>query len=244
VVTTLLLRVWMAATAASARPVAATPPPVAAATPSAAVAAQIARAFPGWNIDVAVEGDLNGDALPDVVATLKRPEAKEGESGEAEREAWLAVFLRAPDGQLRLHTKAARAVCLGCGGAKSSWSDIVGVPTIDAKGILTLTYEGGSREMWSHRLKWRLDKRRNHFALIGDTFESVDTLVRPGKEEPGFLTYQDINYLRGKMIRKVARQGRQTCDVTPGLAADDLATFDFQQYVESEDRQVEGSCHR
>ena len=78
----------------------------------AAVEAQIAKAFPGWSVAVEVEGDLNGDALPDVVATLKRPEAKD--------------------------------------------------------------------------------------------------------------------------------QG----DVTPGLAADDLATFDFQKYVEREDRQVEGSCHK
>jgi hypothetical protein len=242
VVTTLLLCSWMAGAAATAATAARTAP-TAAQTP--ATAAQIAKAFPGWSLAVVVEGDLNGDALPDVVATLKRPEGEDkGGSGDEERAAWLAVFLRAADGTLRLHTKAARAVCLGCGGAKSSWSDIVGVPAIDAKGILTLDYEGGSREIWSHRLKWRLDKRRDRFALIGDTFTSVDTLVAPGKEEPGFLTYQDVNYLRGKMIRKVARQGRQTCDVTPGLAADDLATFDFQKYVESEDRQVEGSCRK
>lgn len=202
---------------------------------------QVAKAFPGWEVEALVEGDLNGDQTKDVVVTLKQPEGKVklGDSGPA----WLAVFFRTTTGELHLHTTAKHAVCVGCGGMKGGGpDDVVGTPTIDRKGILMVEYEGGSREIWNFRLKWRYDKGTNHFALIGETYASADTLSDDHEGERGSVSSQDINYLNGKMRRKVVGQRERTCDVKPGFAISDLTKFDFDKFVEVEEKHVKGSC--
>jgi len=206
---------------------------------------QVAAAFPGWEIDERAEGDLNGDTLADLEVTLRRPDddsSSKGADGQADRKAWLAVFFRTPDGKLRLQTKAARAVCIGCGGVKSDWSAVIGVPYVDAKGILALEYEGGSHEVWNMRFKWRYDKARDRFALVGETVQIRDTLSEDGRVERGSLSYEDINYLSGKMIRKLGGKPEQKCAVKPGIAVLDLAAFDFEKFCEIDEKSMAGSC--
>src|SRR6185436_5039339 len=133
-----------------------------------------------------------------------------------------------------LHTKAPKAVCVGCGGPKASFTDVLGSPAINAKGILGMTYEGGSREMWTMLYKWRYDAKSDRFLLIGETSDYADTLADDGELEPGQVQSEDINYLSGKMIRKVSKRGTQHCAVKPSLRAIDLARFDFEKSSEDD----------
>jgi hypothetical protein len=142
-----------------------------------------------------------------------------------------------------LQTKAARAVCIGGGGVKSDWSAVIGVPYVDAKGILALEYEGGSREVWNMRFKWRHDKARDRFALVGETVQIRDTLSEDGGVERGSLSYEDFNYLSGKMIRKLGGKPEQKCAVKPGIAVLDLAAFDFEKFLRNR-REVDGRLVR
>jgi hypothetical protein len=213
----------------------------AAEAPADPIEAALAGAFPGYQLAEQAAGDLDGDGRKDVVMTAKKP-APEGES-DGEVRPLLAVFLGTAEGKLRLDTSAPQAVCVGCGGAKAPFGEVLGTPSIDKRGVLTVTYEGGSREMWSIQLKWRRDRKTNRFALIGETATYADTLSEDGKLERGSVEREDINYATGKMTRKISGEGTYRCDVKPGIAAPDLARFDFQARGD-DDRFVKGSCKR
>jgi hypothetical protein len=213
--------------------------------PTPEIIQRVAKDFAGWEVDAWGEGDLDGDKRADLVVTLKQPAGKgktEAGAGDVAPPTWLAVYVRAAGGELRLHTRAQHAVCLGCGGMKAGPDEIVGTPSIDHNGVLTVDYEGGSREIWNFRLKWRLDKGTNHFALIGETYNAVDTLSEDGKGEAGALSSQDINYVTGKIVRKTVGQRPRTCTVKPGLAVPDLAAFDFEKFTDVDQKHVKGSC--
>jgi hypothetical protein len=199
---------------------------------------QIAAQLPGWTIAQMAKGDLNQDSRTDVVVTLQQPGASdEGTPGMA----MLAIFFGGPGGTLRLHTKAPQAVCVGCGGPRASFIEVLGSPSISAKGILNVTYEGGSREAWTVVFKWRYDVKTDHFILIGETRENRDTLSDGGEMPPGEVTSEDINYSSGRMIRTISKGGTQRCRVKPALRAITLADFDFESFA-GEDRFVEDSC--
>jgi hypothetical protein len=94
------------------------------------------------------------------------------------------------------------------------------------------------------RLKWRYDKARARFALVGETVQIRDTLDEDGRVERGSLSYQDINYLSGKMIRKLEGRPQRKCTVKPGIAVLDLAAFDFERFCEVDEKWIAGSCGR
>ncbi|HYV46352.1 MAG TPA: hypothetical protein VFA20_15895 [Myxococcaceae bacterium] len=202
--------------------------------------AQLAKDFPGWTVDEKAQGDLNGDSVKDWAVTLKRP----SEGGAGRLEPMLAIYLGTKGGGLELHTRAPRAVCIGCGGVKSSPDGVIGVPTITPRGVLELAYEGGSREAWSDTHKWRYDAGKDAFELIGRTYVVRDTLSEDGHMEPGEMESEDINFSTGKMVRTLSGKGAFTCKVKPGVASAKLAEFDYEHFTDIEQLFVDGSCKK
>jgi hypothetical protein len=185
--------------------------------------ARIAQEFRGWKVIKKVQGDLNGDSLPDAVVTLNR-----------KGQAMLAILFATPGG-FRVHTRAPRAVCASCGGPKGVGPDeVLGTPAVNAKKVLSISYWGGSREIWSAEMKWRLDPQADRFVLIGETRTSADG----DPDGPSADTTEDINHLTHKMIVKEGK-ARRRCDVKPDLI--ELDDFDFDENG-MEERAVEGSC--
>lgn len=133
--------------------------------------------FPGWKVYQQVEGDLNGDTMPDVAAILYKE--SDSESGQTQ----LVIYLNDGKGGYQLNTLASKAICVGCGGIKAGPGPL-GELSIQ-KGQLHIDSSGGSREQFGDKLKWRFDKARNKFILIGETYFLTDTAGSPLEAEIG-----------------------------------------------------------
>src|SRR5262249_28425168 len=131
----------------------------------------------------------------------------------------LVIYLDDGQGGYTLHTQAPKAICVGCGGPKAGMGEPLGELSI-VKGQLHVTYEGGSREAFSHELKWRLDKDQKNFVLIGETHQVTDTA---GEEPEKTL---DINFLAMK-AEIVAGKKKTGCTVPGEFSAISLAGFDY-----------------
>lgn len=175
----------------------------------------IHRDFPGWKIHQQVRGSLNGDIDDDMAAILSRPAEGTDENGQA----LLVVYLDDGHGGYKLHTKARKAVCVGCGGPKAAMGEVLGEVDI-SKGLLHITYEGGSREVFSDELKWRLDPKKNKFLLIGETRRVTDT----AGDEPDVTL--DINYATLKE-EKLTGKKKTSCAVARKFRAVELSAFDY-----------------
>lgn len=175
----------------------------------------IRRDFPGWKIHQQVRGSLNGDIDDDVAAILSKPAEGTDENGQA----LLVVYLDDGHGGYKLHTKARKAICVGCGGPKAAMGEPLGDISI-SKGLLHVTYEGGSREVFNDELKWRLDAKKNKFLLIGETRHVTDTV---GDEPEETL---DINYAALKEEKAIGK-AKVSCPVKARFKALDLSSFDY-----------------
>lgn len=175
----------------------------------------IHRDFPGWKIHQQVRGSLNGDIDDDVAAILSKP----AEGNDVNGQALLVVYLDDGKGGYRLHTKARKAICVGCGGPKAAMGEPMGELSI-SKGLLHVTYEGGSREVFSDELKWRLDAKRNKFLLIRETRRVTDTLGDAPDET------LDINYAELRAEEKSGRR-KTSCAVGAKYKSLELSAFDY-----------------
>lgn len=176
----------------------------------------VKRDLPGWSVNRSAQGDLDGDGIPDDAAILDRTPA-----GADRKEALLVVYLSDAHHERHLKTKAPKAICVGCGGPKAIFDEPLGELEIRPKGILTITYQGGSREEWEDVRKWRLDKSRGDFLLIGETYTAVDTIG----EEPTVV--YDVNFSTLRAETTVGKK-KKTCKVAASAKGRTLAAFDFE----------------
>ncbi len=188
----------------------------------------VAVDFPGYEIYEEATGDLNGDAKPDAAAILLKISTT-----EVQGTALIAVYL-SKGGAFKLHTKAEKATCVGCGGAKSPWDAPIGTMTID-KGVLKVVYEGGSREMFEDALKWRYEWARDRFMLIGETIKITDTIG----EEADDVT--DVNFLTMKMTRRVGSR-KKACTLAPEQKGADLGAFDYEDAHRNALEELSATC--
>ncbi len=177
--------------------------------------------FPDWELFESrqVIGDLNGDGIKDFAAILSK-EVPADKDNEAKKEALLVVFFGDAKESYQLKLQAPKAICVGCGGMKAEFGAPLGELSI-ANGVLLITAEGGSREMWTDVLKWRWDEKQKQFNLIGETYSVVDTV---GEEKPSVT---DINFLSQKMIVSIGKK-KKTCKPPPSIKAVTLQDFNFE----------------
>jgi hypothetical protein len=143
----------------------------------------ISQNFPGWKVFQQVEGDLNGDGKVDVAALLYKS-TEENSNTSKTGQTLLVVYLNDGQGGYQLNTQAPEASCDGCGGMKSSPGQPFGKLSIQ-KGQLHVLYEGGSRNEFKDKLKWRFDQVKKQFFLVGETYYLEDTVPQLLEDEIG-----------------------------------------------------------
>lgn len=152
---------------------------------------------PGWRIEGAHRGDLDGDARPDTVLQLVEDLPSETSEGAPnERFRALLILLRRPDGSLaRAAASATLLYCSTCGGALG---DPAGGEVEIKNGVLTVSQLSGSRWANEHTWRFRRDPRTGRFLLIGEDLENYD-------RAEGSSTLTSTNYLTGVRVVKKTR---------------------------------------
>jgi hypothetical protein len=140
------------------------------------------------------------------------------------QESMIVIFFGDGKRGYTLQTKASKANCVRCGGAKGNSDGPLGELQITPKGILEITYQGGSREIWTDTMKWRWDVKAKQFLLIGQTYSVVDTLV-----EAKNVDTLDINYSSLKANKGIDGKKKISCKIDPRFRAQSLSTFDYRK---------------
>jgi hypothetical protein len=176
------------------------------------------REFPQWTqVGPEAQGDLNGNQTKDFAAILHR-QSETGQGGDA-----LVVVFFEKNGKFILQTKSPKATCVGCGGPKAPMGEPLGQITINPKGILSIQYEGGSRESWTDVMNWRWNDSLKDFNLIEQTTTSYDTLVENPKS-----SVINVNFLTLKGSRTSGRK-ITPCKVETKYQNQKLAEYDFEE---------------
>ncbi len=173
------------------------------------------RDFSKWKVYDEAFGDLNGDGVKDAAAVLMLEPKDEEDSGSA-----LLAVLFGEGKDFKLHAQSGGAICMNCGGAKAPQDTPLGKIAITDKGILTISYFGGSRTIFDVTTKWRYDKGYNRITLIGETRIITDTMGEYDTE-----TF-DINYATMKMEKRVGKQ-KKSCAVPKEMANQEISGFDY-----------------
>lgn len=177
----------------------------------------VAKDFPGWKIDSFISGSLHNKKSHDLAMIL----VKENENVQSNdmNDASLVIYLENKNHKLELHTKSAKAICVNCAGAKGPPGPLGRLSL--GHDVLLVTYSGGSREVWTHVLKWRLSMPQNKFLLIGESYKSIDTL------NPQANSFLDINYLALKAEKKVARKQKTVCRVNQDYKSIEMDSYEY-----------------
>lgn len=117
----------------------------------------------------------------------------------------LRVFFADKDGKLTLAALAPKAACYGCGGIKGGDEPY---RLAIANGVLSLSFDGGSRQTRSLTTKWRF--QNGEFALIGVAETLMDSIA--GDNGAIVSIARDANLSTRKMVETV----RRVTGITPG----------------------------
>jgi hypothetical protein len=149
---------------------------------------------PGWKIEEAVKGDLNGDSVPDYALKLVEDKpAKTADDMANDRERALVVALAGKDGRLTRAGVADKLLqCTTCGGAFYGVVEAPAGVTIE-KGVLVVDQDHGSRDVTETTYRFRYEPSTGRFALIGFDLKDNDRLT-------GTAVTESTNYLTGLRI--------------------------------------------
>jgi hypothetical protein len=149
---------------------------------------------PGWKIEEAVKGDLNGDSVPDYALKLVEDKpAKTADDMANDRGRALVVVLAGKGGKLTRAGVADKLLqCTTCGGAFYGVVEAPASVSI-ARGVLVVDQDHGSRNVTETTYRFRYEPAAGRFALIGFDLKDVDRLSATTVTE-------STNYLTGLRI--------------------------------------------
>lgn len=145
----------------------------------------------GWKLEEQKSGDLDGDGNSDYVLKLiEAKPAKTADDATNDRARALVVLLSDANGKLTRAALADRLLqCTGCGGAFYGAMEAPAEVEIDAKGVITVSQEHGSREVSNTTYKFRYDPAVKRFVLIGfDYVENDRASAKVVSESTNYLT--------------------------------------------------------
>jgi hypothetical protein len=121
---------------------------------------------PGTSLGLTAHGDIDGDGDQDAVIVL------DGGEGDAARQPRTLLLLRRDaDGRLQRAIESPRAIsCRRCGGMMGD--PLQGIRM--APGVITLRFEGGSRELWSKEFRFTPAPEGDDWWLTGVTHRGFD----------------------------------------------------------------------
>ncbi len=149
----------------------------------------------GWRIEQEIRGDLNADAVEDIVLQLVEDKPEQNSQGEYQnRYRALVILLISPDGNYHRAAVAGKLIqCAGCGGMLGSGG--TGADLKIVKGVLLVTQLWGSREATDHVRRIRWNRQKGRFLLIGEDINAYDRIT-------GESVVTSTNYLTGRQTVK------------------------------------------
>jgi hypothetical protein len=111
----------------------------------------------------AVQADLNGDGLDDLILVLERKKAKETDREIVENQRPLLILLRQTDGSLKVVKRNTKIVyCSTCGGMMGD--PFVGIEA--SPRTFTVAHYGGSAWRWSVNYKFNYSRKDGSWQLV------------------------------------------------------------------------------
>lgn len=149
----------------------------------------------GWKLEEQKSSDLDGDGNADYVLKLIEDKpAKTSEDVANDRARALVVLMSDATGKLSRAAVADKLLqCTGCGGAFYGVVEAPADVEVDAKGVIVVSQDHGSREVSNTTYRFRYDAATKRFVLIG--FDYVENDRATAK-----VTSESTNYLTG--VRK------------------------------------------
>lgn len=149
----------------------------------------------GWKLEEQKSSDLDGDGNADYVLKLIEDKpAKTSEDMVNDRARALVVLMSDATGKLSRAAVADKLLqCTGCGGAFYGVVEAPAEVEVDARGVIVISQDHGSREVSNTTYRFRYDAATRRFVLIGFDYVENDRLTAK-------VTSESTNYLTG--VRK------------------------------------------
>ena len=177
----------------------------------------------GFELFSKIEGDVNRDNYLDSVEIyFKKP-----------NDAITIVTISNEQKEEKIKVLSKKAICIGCGGAKSSLFEPLGLFNIKNHDLY-FKAAGGSRGLWEMELKWRYDKKIHDFFLSWGKLKQVDYAE---KKEPTVVYEIFFDKKVGNKKIYGSKIKLKKCSLPKDSPAIKFSEFDF------EDLDFEAICH-
>ena len=145
----------------------------------------------GWTVEQELQGDLDGDGIPDAVLML----VEEGHTGPTDEAARILVVLagRADGSFEQTGTNEKMLLCVQCFGAMGGGPEL----SIQRR-VLIVDQLRGSRDTANGLWRFRFDPGSKRMRLIGLDVKKTDRAT-------GVSTSESTNYLNGKRVTESLR---------------------------------------
>ncbi len=149
----------------------------------------------GWEIEEEINGDLNGDSIPDVAIKLVEEKPPDfDESNPPIRQRALLILFKLPNGRLRRVAFADKVLLYQCQCHGSLYKQDIEI----AKGVIIISQCAGGSIITAETDRFKFDSRTKRFALIGMDYDFWNM-----REDRGYS--ESTNFLTGVKITALQR---------------------------------------